>query len=55
MNEVLKETDVNINHFLPHRAPMLMVDVLKEITTTSVTSVFEINSSNVFVENTVSE
>lgn len=51
MNEVLKETEVNINHFLPHRAPMLMVDVLKEITTTSVTSVFEINSSNVFVEN----
>lgn len=28
-----------------------MVDVLKEITTTSVTSVFEINSNNVFVEN----
>ena len=51
MNEVLKETEININHFLPHRAPMLMVDVLKEITTTSVTSVFEINSSNVFVEN----
>ena len=51
MNEVLKETDVNINHFLPHRAPMLMIDVLKQLTTTSVTSVFEINSSNVFVEN----
>ena len=51
MNEVLKEAEININHFLPHRAPMLMVDVLKEITTTSVTSVFEINSSNVFVEN----
>jgi predicted hotdog family 3-hydroxylacyl-ACP dehydratase len=51
MNEGLKDTEVNINHFLPHRAPMLMVDVLKEITRTSVTSVFEINSSNVFVEN----
>ena len=51
MNEVLKETDININQFLPHRAPMLLIDVLKQITTTSVTSVFEINSSNVFVEN----
>jgi predicted hotdog family 3-hydroxylacyl-ACP dehydratase len=51
MNQVLKETEVNINHFLPHRTPMLMVDFLKKITRTSVTSVFEIKSSNVFIEN----
>lgn len=51
MGEVLKDTVVNINNFLPHRAPMLMVDVLEEITATSVTSVFKINADNVFVEN----
>lgn len=51
MNEVLKGTVIHINDFLPHRAPMLMVDVLEEITPTSVTSVFQIKEGNVFVEN----
>lgn len=51
MSEVLKDTVININDFLPHRAPMLMVDFLVEITTTSVTSVFKIKEDNVFVEN----
>lgn len=51
MSEVLKDTSVNINDFLPHRAPMLMVDVLEEITATSVISVFKISEENVFVEN----
>ncbi len=49
MNEVLKETEININHFLPHRAPMLMVDVLEAITSTSVISIFKIKEDNVFV------
>ncbi len=51
MCEVLKDSVVNINNFLPHRAPMLMVDILEEITATSVTSAFKINEDNVFVEN----
>lgn len=51
MGEALKDTSVNINDFLPHRAPMLMVDVLEEITATSVISVFKIKEDNVFVEN----
>jgi 3-hydroxyacyl-[acyl-carrier-protein] dehydratase len=51
MSEVLKDTVININNFLPHRAPMLMVDVLEEITATSVISIFKIKGDNVFVEN----
>lgn len=51
MDQVLKNSVVNINDFLPHRAPMLMVDVLEEITSTSVTSVFKILEDNVFVQN----
>ncbi len=47
----MKDTEININHFLPHRAPMLMVDVLEEITDTSVISIFKIKENNVFVEN----
>lgn len=53
MNEVLKDTVIHINNFLPHRAPMLMVDVLEEITSTSVTSVFQIKEGNVFVKNNI--
>ena len=51
MGEDLKDTVININDFLPHRAPMLMVDFLIEISATSVTSVFEIKVDNVFAEN----
>lgn len=51
MKEILKDTSVNINDFLPHRAPMLMVDVLEEITDSSVISIFKIDDKNVFVEN----
>ena len=51
MKEVLNDIVININNFLPHRAPMLMVDVLEEITATSVVSSFQITKDNVFVEN----
>lgn len=50
MNNVLNDTVIHINNFLPHRAPMLMVDVLEEISATSVTSVFQIKEENIFVE-----
>ena len=49
MSEVLKDTGININNFLPHREPMLMVDVLEEITSNSVISIFKIKEDNVFV------
>lgn len=49
MNEVLKDSVIHINDFLPHREPMLMVDVLEEITSTSVISIFKIKEDNVFV------
>ena len=49
MSEVLKDTIIHINDFLPHREPMLMVDVLEEITATSVISIFNIKEDNVFV------
>lgn len=51
MKEILKDSSININDFLPHRAPMLMVDILEEITDTSVISIFKIQEDNVFVEN----
>ncbi len=51
MSENFKAIAIDINHFLPHRAPMLMVDVLQEITSNSVTSTFKIKQNNVFVEN----
>lgn len=46
-----KAMQIDINHFLPHREPMLMVDVLKEITSASVTSTFVIKENNVFLQN----
>jgi 3-hydroxyacyl-[acyl-carrier-protein] dehydratase len=49
MSEVLKDAIIHINDFLPHREPMLMVDVLEEITATSVISIFNIKEDNVFV------
>lgn len=45
------QTPININNFLPHRAPMLMVDLVMEINDERVTSVFTINEDNIFVEN----
>lgn len=51
MSEVLKNSIVNINDFLPHRAPMLMVDIIEEITSNSVTSIFKIQENNIFVQN----
>lgn len=46
----MKDIEVNINHFLPHREPMIMVDILKTITSSKVTSTFIIKQNNVFVE-----
>lgn len=48
----LKEENlINIHHFLPHRAPMLMTDYILELTPEKVVTSFEIKSDNIFLEN----
>ena len=47
------ENIIDIKNFLPHRAPMLMVDFIYELTDTNVKTVFEIKNDNLFVENDV--
>jgi len=42
---------INSNHYLPHRAPMLMVDFILEIDDEKVKTVFEIKAENIFLKN----
>jgi predicted hotdog family 3-hydroxylacyl-ACP dehydratase len=42
---------IDINNFLPHRAPMLMVDWILEMNDERVESVFTIGEGNVFLQN----
>jgi predicted hotdog family 3-hydroxylacyl-ACP dehydratase len=42
---------IDIQHFLPHRKPMLMVDLILELDKEKVRTVFEISPENIFVEN----
>ncbi|MFB9078174.1 ABC transporter permease [Flavobacterium procerum] len=42
---------VDIQNYLPHRAPLLMVDLILNIDATSVETVFLIKEDNVFVDN----
>lgn len=44
---------IEIQNYLPHRAPMLMVDVIHELTDQEVKTVLEIKSDNIFVDNGV--
>lgn len=48
-----KETSsvVDIKKYLPHRAPMLMVDMILEMDDEKVETIFEIKRDNIFVEN----
>jgi predicted hotdog family 3-hydroxylacyl-ACP dehydratase len=48
-----KETSnfVAIKKFLPHRAPMLMVDMILEMDDEKVETIFEIREDNIFLEN----
>jgi len=45
------ENTIDIKHYLPHRAPMLMVDLILELNNQEVKTVFEIKPENLFVEN----
>ena len=40
---------IDIQHYLPHRAPMLMVDFILELTDCEVKTVLEIRKDNIFV------
>lgn len=42
--------EVDIQHFLPHREPMLMVDSLTHINENEVSTFFEIKNENLFVQ-----
>jgi 3-hydroxyacyl-[acyl-carrier-protein] dehydratase len=43
------ENIIEIQNYLPHRAPMLMVDFILELNDQEVKTVFEIKSDNLFV------
>lgn len=42
---------IEIQNYLPHRAPMLMVDIITSINTDSVATLFQVKEDNIFVEN----
>lgn len=44
---------VDIQNYLPHRAPMLMVDLILNIDSNSVETVFLIKKDNIFIDNGV--
>lgn len=47
------DTSINIKNYLPHRAPMLMVDLVLKIDNEKVETVFEIKESNIFIKNNI--
>jgi predicted hotdog family 3-hydroxylacyl-ACP dehydratase len=42
---------VDINRFLPHRDPMLMVDLILNMDDKNVQTIFKIKEDNIFIEN----
>lgn len=44
---------IEIQNYLPHRAPMLMVDIITAINTDSVATRFRVKEDNIFVENKI--
>ena len=44
-------TSIDITNYLPHRAPMLMVDMILVMDEEKVDTVFEIKADNIFVHN----
>lgn len=47
------ENTIDIKLYLPHRAPMLMVDFVFELSNQEVKTILEIKKDNIFVENDV--
>lgn len=51
MNKKETSNPVDIKKYLPHRAPMLMVDMILEMDDEKVETTFEIKEGNMFLEN----
>lgn len=51
MNKRETSNPVDIKKYLPHRAPMLMVDMILEMDDEKVETTFEIKEGNIFLEN----
>lgn len=47
------DTSIDIKNYLPHQAPMLMVDKFISIDNQKVETIFEIKKDNIFVQNDV--
>ncbi|KRD11294.1 ABC transporter permease [Flavobacterium sp. Root901] len=50
---MILNTGVDIQNYLPHRAPMLMVDLILDIDASFVETTFLIKEDNIFVQNNV--
>lgn len=46
-------TSIDIKHYLPHQAPMLMVDKFVNIDSQQVETIFEIKEDTLFVQNNI--
>lgn len=51
MNKKETSNPVDIKKYLPHRAPMLMVDMILEMDDEKVETIFEIKEGNIFLKN----
>ncbi|SHG82227.1 Predicted 3-hydroxylacyl-ACP dehydratase, HotDog domain [Flavobacterium fluvii] len=47
----MDETLINITKYLPHRTPMLMVDIILIMDDEKVETIFDIKADNIFIEN----
>ena len=47
------KTGVDIQNYLPHRAPLLMVDLILDINSSFVETTFLIREDNIFVDNNI--
>lgn len=47
------EKVIDIHNYLPHREPMLMVDLIVHISSENVETVFSLKEDNIFIENGV--
>ena len=45
------DTTINIKNYLPHRKPMLMVDMILIMDDEKVETIFEIKADNIFIQN----
>src|SRR5690554_5799776 len=51
MQSVNQELPINVSRFLPHRKPMLMVELVVGLTDSSIETSFDIKEDNIFLEN----